>query len=64
LLELNNLASRDWEFDYGLTLGERSLFRFRAIYAPIQLLGIPSYTADGNYGANRMRYEALLTTTF
>lgn len=64
LLEFNNLASHDWELDYGLTLGERSLFRFRALYAPIQLLGIPSYTAESNYGANRMRYEALLTTTF
>ena len=64
LLELHNLASHDWEFDYGLALGERSLFRFRALYAPIQLLGIPSYSADSNYGANRMRYEALLITAF
>lgn len=58
------LASRDWEFDYAKALGSRSMFRFRALYAPVQLLGIPSYTADNNYGANSMRYEALLTTTF
>lgn len=59
-----NLASHDWEFDYARALGDRSMFRFRAVYAPLQLLGIPSYTADGNFGANRMRYEALLTTSF
>ena len=64
LLQLRDLSSHDWEFNYGFTLGERSLFRFRALYAPIQLLGIPSYSAESNYGANRMRYEALLTTTF
>jgi hypothetical protein len=40
------------------------MFQLRAIYAPIQLLGIPSYTLDNNSGANSMRYEALLTTTF
>ncbi len=58
------LASHDWEFDYARAFGGRSVFRFRAVYAPLQLLGIPSYTADGNFGANRMRYEALLTTSF
>ncbi|MFT3790037.1 MAG: hypothetical protein QM741_02970 [Rudaea sp.] len=59
-----NLASHDWEFDYARAFGDRSKLRFRAVYAPLQLLGLPSYTADGNYGANRMRYEALLTTSF
>jgi hypothetical protein len=59
-----DLASRDWEFDYARPLAGNSSFQFRAVYAPIQLLGIPSYTADGNFGASRMRYEALLTTKF
>lgn len=59
-----HLASRDWEFGYLKAVGNHSFFRFRALYAPIQLLGIPSYTADNNYGANGIRYEALLTTTF
>jgi len=59
-----NLASHDWELDYAKGLGDHSMFQLRAIYAPIQLLGIPSYTLDNNSGANSMRYEALLTTTF
>ncbi len=58
------LASHDWELDYARAFGERSIFQFRAVYAPIQLYGIPSYTADGGYGASHMRYEALLTAKF
>ena len=64
LLLKHDVSSRDWELGYAKAFGERALFRFRALYAPIQLLGIPNYTADSGYGANRMRYEALLTTTF
>ncbi len=58
------LASHDWEFGYAHGVGERSQLRFKATYAPIQLLGVPSYTADNNYGANRMRYEMLWMTAF
>jgi hypothetical protein len=58
------LASHDWELDYARAFNDRLMLRFRAVYAPLQLLGIPSYTAEGNYGANRMRYEALVSTTF
>ncbi len=64
LLLLNGLSSHDWEFDYARAFGDRATFRFRAAYAPLQMFGIPNYTADNNFGANRMRYEALLTTTF
>ncbi len=64
LLLKHDISSRDWELGYAKAFAGGSVFRFRALYAPIQLLGIPNYTADSGYGMNRMRYEALLTTTF
>jgi hypothetical protein len=59
-----SLASRDWEADYAKAFDGNTTFHLRAVYAPLQMFGLPSYTADGNYGANRVRLEALLNKSF
>jgi hypothetical protein len=59
-----NLTSHNLEFDFARAIGAHSNLRFAAVYAPIQLLGAPSFNADNNFGSNQLRLEAFWSTAF
>ena len=59
-----NLASHDWEAYFSHAIGDQSTLRLAAIYAPIELLGAPSFNANNAYGTNQLRFEALWSTSF
>ena len=62
----SNLSTHSYELSYAHAFGRSSMLRFLGVYAPAQLLGAPTanYILDGTSGLNRLRVEAMWTTSF